>query len=87
MRAHIILDNEIVKDIDNLVGKRRRSRFIAEAVCAKLSQMKLLTALKETAGMLSDEDHPEWKTTEDAANWVRDSRKGDDRRLKGLKFG
>ena len=84
MRTHIVLDNEIVKDIDNLVGKRRRSRFIAEAVYAKLSQMKLMVALKKTAGMLSDEDHPEWKTSEDVAHWVRDSRKGDDRRLKGL---
>jgi metal-responsive CopG/Arc/MetJ family transcriptional regulator len=86
MRAHIILDNEMVKDIDNLVGKRRRSCFIAEAVGAKLRQMKLLAALKETAGILSDEDHPEWKTSEDIANWVGDSRKRDGRRLKGLKF-
>jgi metal-responsive CopG/Arc/MetJ family transcriptional regulator len=86
MRAHIILDNAIVKDIDNLVGKRKRSRFIAEAVCAKLRHLKLLTAVKETAGMLSDEDHPEWKTSEDVANWVRESRKRDGRRLKGLKF-
>ena len=82
MRAHIILDNEIVKDIDNLVGKRRRSRFITEAVCAKLRQMKLLTALKETAGILSDEEHPEWKTSKDVASWVRESRKRDNLRLK-----
>jgi metal-responsive CopG/Arc/MetJ family transcriptional regulator len=86
MRAHIILDNEIVKDIDSMVGKRKRSHFIAEAVCDKLRQMKLLTAVKETAGILSDEDHPEWKTSKDVANWVRESRKRDGRRLEGLKF-
>lgn len=86
MRTHIILGDKLVKDIDNLVGKRRRSRFIAEAVCAKLHQVKLLAALKETAGILSDEEHPEWKTSEDVANWIRDSRKRDGRRLKGLKF-
>ena len=84
MRAHIILDSEIVKDIDNLVGKRRRSRFITEAVCAKLSHMKLFAALKETAGILSGDEHPEWKTSEDVANWVSDSRKRDSRRLKGI---
>jgi metal-responsive CopG/Arc/MetJ family transcriptional regulator len=42
MRAHIILEDKLVKDIDNLVGKRKRSRFIAEAVCAKLRQIKRL---------------------------------------------
>ena len=86
MRAHIILDNEIVKDIDGLVGKRRRSRFIADAVCAKLRQVKLMAALKGTAGILSDADHPEWETSEDIANWVSDSRKRDGRRLEGLEF-
>jgi predicted transcriptional regulator len=86
MRAHIILDNEIVKDIDNLVGKRKRSRFIVETVCAKLRQIKLQAALTETAGMLSEKDNPEWRTSEDVANWVSESRKKDGRRLKGSKF-
>lgn len=82
MRAHIILDNEIVKDIDNLVGKRKRSRFIVETVCARLRQIKLQSALTETAGILSEKDSPEWRTSEDVANWISESRKKDGLRLK-----
>ena len=86
MRTHIILDNDIVKDIDNLVGKRKRSRFITEAVFAKLRQIKLQAALTETAGILPEKDSPEWRTSEDVANWVSESRKIDNRRLRGSKL-
>jgi metal-responsive CopG/Arc/MetJ family transcriptional regulator len=86
MRAHIVLDNELVKDIDSLVGKRKRSLFIAEAVSDKLRRVKLLTAVKETVGILSDKDHPEWKTSKDISDWVRESRKRDGHRLEGLNF-
>ncbi len=70
MRTHLVLSEEIVREIDALVGKRRRSRFVEDAVRDKLKRESLLKTLKETAGILSAEDYPEWATTEDVAAWV-----------------
>lgn len=74
MRTHLVLSEEIVREIDALVGKRRRSRYVEEAVKERLRRDALTKALEETAGCLSAEDHPEWATTEDVAAWVRRQR-------------
>ncbi len=47
----------------------------------------LLTALKETAGALSSEDHPEWATRERVASWVRETRQQGDRWEDGYRRG
>ncbi|MBI2918093.1 MAG: hypothetical protein HYY01_08870 [Chloroflexi bacterium] len=71
MRTHLVLSEELVREIDALVGKRQRSRFVEEAARDKLKRERLLKALRETAGILSAEDHPEWATREDVYAWVR----------------
>ena len=53
MRTHVVLPEELVEDVDKLVGKRRRSRFVEEAIRDKLRRDALLSALEETAGVLS----------------------------------
>ncbi len=87
MRTHVILDDNIVGEVDVLVGRRKRSRFVEEAIKEKLAREKLLNALKETAGVLSREDHPEWETPEKVAAWVRDTRRHDMERLRRLRRG
>ena len=87
MRTHLILSEELVKRVDNLVGKRKRSRFVEEAVGEKLRREAVIDALKQTAGMLSAEEHPEWKTPEKVANWVRESRRRDEKRLRRVARG
>lgn len=81
MRTHVVLPEELVRAIDALVGKGKRSRFIEEAVRERLRREATVCALEETAGVLSVEAHPEWATREDVAAWVRESRKLDDTRL------
>ena len=81
MRMHVVLPEELVRAVDALAGKGKRSRFVEEAVREKLRIETLLSALAETAGMLSAEDYPEWDTPEKVASWVRDSRQQSDRRL------
>ena len=71
VRTHLILSEELLAEIDALVGKRRRSRFVEEAARDKLKRERLLKALRETAGILSAEDYPEWATAEGVAVWVR----------------
>ncbi|MSQ22375.1 MAG: hypothetical protein EXR53_03585 [Dehalococcoidia bacterium] len=81
MRTHLILPEEMVKEVDALVGKRKRSQFVGEAVREKLRRENLLAALAATAGILSAEDYPEWATSEEVAAWVHDMRRQDDERL------
>jgi len=71
MRTHVVLPNKVVEDIDELVGKRNRSRFLTEAATERLRRERLLRAIKEGAGSLSDEDYPEWDTPEKIAEWLR----------------
>jgi len=70
MRAHISLPDDMVRDIDELVGKRKRSRFIAEATQEKLQHERLVKAIREGAGILDPKKYPYWATPEKVAEWV-----------------
>ncbi len=65
---------------ERLAGKRGRSAFIDEAVQQKVRQERFLRALKETAGTIRDEDHPEFA---DVPEYIHQRRLGEDR-LRGL---
>jgi hypothetical protein len=68
---------ELVEKIDALVGPRKRSRFVQEAVEEKLRRQRLQASLAEMAGSLADVDIPGWETPEAAAEWVHALRRGD----------
>ena len=74
-RTHISLPEKLVDDIDELVGKRNRSRFIAEAAEKELKRKRLLRTIKRGAGILKAEDYPEWSTPEKVVEWVRAQRR------------
>jgi Arc/MetJ-type ribon-helix-helix transcriptional regulator len=74
VRTHVSLPDDLVKDIDELVGKRKRSEFIADALEKSVRSEKMLRVIKEGAGILSDEDYPYWSTPEKVAQWLRDLR-------------
>ena len=61
---------------DFMVGKSKKSRLASDAVREKLRQEALIKALKESAGTLTEEDYPEWATSEKLAAWVRKLRQG-----------
>jgi hypothetical protein len=74
IRTHVVFPKELVQAMDRLVGQRKRSAFVAEAVAEKLQREQLGRALEETAGSLSDEDYPQWDTPEKISAWVREMR-------------
>ena len=74
MRTHVVLPDDLVEDVDNLVGKRNRSRFIAEVVAERLRRERLIRAIREGAGSLDMSRHPEWETPEKVAEWIRELR-------------
>ena len=81
-RTHVVVSEELVKEIDRLSGKRKRSWFITQAVRKEIQRLNFLKAVKETAGAWKDEDHPEFKKGVD--NWVRSLREEDEKRLKKI---
>ena len=53
----------------------------------KAQREALLAALRETAGSISAEGHPEWETSEKVAAWVREGRKQSDERVDRYRRG
>ena len=78
-RAHIILPEEMVEEIDQIVGRRGRSGFIMRATAAELKRVRQLEALRKAAGSWKDQDHPE--LAGGAGRWVRLLREENERRL------
>jgi hypothetical protein len=81
-RAHVIIEEDIVKEIDRLIGKRKRSSFIAAAAKRELKRIRQLSVLKELKGSWKDVDHPELAGREGTYKWVRRLREKDEKILR-----
>lgn len=75
VRTNLLLPEALLKEVDRFAGPRGRSRFVAEALEAKLKRERLREAIRSTAGILKAEDYPYWRTSEDVVNWVREQRR------------
>lgn len=73
-RINVTFPAELLDDLDSLAPPRKRSQIIVEATADYVRRLKLLTAIKETAGIWTDEDHPELSTPEDIDRWLREMR-------------
>jgi metal-responsive CopG/Arc/MetJ family transcriptional regulator len=71
VRTNLSLPKELVEEVDHFAGERGRSRYVAEALRARLKRDRLKEAIERTAGVLRDEDYPEWSTSEKVVEWVR----------------
>jgi metal-responsive CopG/Arc/MetJ family transcriptional regulator len=83
-KAHLVLPREILEEVDQIAGKRKRSLFIAEATREKLQRERFLRTLQETQGAWSDKNHPDLKTTRDVEQFVSDKRQSYRKRLKRM---
>lgn len=81
IRTHVRLPEALVREVDEAVGARRRSRFVEEAIRAQLQRTKRLSAFEQVVGSLKDVDTPGWETPEAASAWVAEQRAADDARL------
>jgi hypothetical protein len=84
-RAHIVLPEDLLEEVDALVGPRRRSEFFVEAAREKVRREKLRRAAHAVAGSLADTPIPGWESSEEARAWVRSLRQESDE--KSLGFG
>jgi hypothetical protein len=80
LRAHVLIPEDLLREVDALVGNRKRSEFFVEAAREKLDRLKLRKAAHRLAGFLKDADTPDWETPEATSEWVRRLRRESDER-------
>lgn len=68
-RAHILLPQDLVKEIDAIVGPRGRSAFLVETAREAVRRRKLLRFLESDTPAWKEADHPE--LAQGAEMWVR----------------
>jgi len=54
MRLHINLDDELAEQIDDLAGPRGRSRYIREAIAARVETDRRVAARRRLVGSIPD---------------------------------
>ena len=75
-RTHILLPQDLAREIDAIVGPGGRSAFLAETAREAVRRKKLLQFLESDTPAWKDADHPE--LVRGAAAWVRGLREGDE---------
>jgi len=68
-RAHVLLPEDLLREIDALVGPRGRSSFLVETARNEVRRHKLLQFLEGKNPAWKDTDHPE--LAHSSAGWVR----------------
>lgn len=76
-RAHILLPEDLARDIDAIAGRRGRSAFLVETAREAVRRRKLLAFLKDDAAAWNDGDRSELRGG--SANWVRRLRRQNDK--------
>jgi hypothetical protein len=76
-RAHVLLPDDLLAEIDSLVGPRGRSAFLIEVLRQEVNRRRLLDALGNPEPAWRDEDHPE--LAQGSSAWVRRMRDEDNR--------
>ena len=71
VRTNLMLPEDLVAEVDRVAGPRNRSRYVAEAVAARLRRDRLKEVWDRSFGILNAEDHPEWATSDMVVEWVR----------------
>ncbi len=71
VRTNLMLPVELVAEVDRFAGPRNRSRYVAEALEARLRRDRLRQTVDSTAGVLDPAEYPHWATSEDVVAWVR----------------
>jgi predicted transcriptional regulator len=69
VRTNLLLPEGLVSEVDHFAGPRGRSRYVAEALEARLKRDRLREAMESTAGAWKD--RPEFATSEMVIEWVR----------------
>jgi len=77
-RAHILLPEDLAREIDAIAGRRGRSAFLVETAREALRRRRLLDFLERPEPAWKQSDHPDMPG--DSAAWVRKLRRESNKR-------
>ncbi|HEY3081930.1 MAG TPA: type II toxin-antitoxin system VapB family antitoxin [Chloroflexota bacterium] len=81
MRTHVVIDDEVMREVDRIVGPRRRSEFIEQALREKLQHERQDWAVEALAGALKGGTPEYWSTPDRVVEWIRERRRLDQARI------
>jgi len=81
-RAHVVLPEDLVAEIDKIAGARGRSAFLSELAQREIKRRRLAQFFKRKEPAWKDADHPELK--DGAAAWVRKLRQETEARFQRI---
>jgi hypothetical protein len=81
-RTHVVLPDDLVRQIDKIAGARGRSAFLTDLAKREIKRQELLEIFKRKEPIWKDEDHPELK--DGAAAWIRKMRAESDARFERI---
>jgi hypothetical protein len=84
-RAHVVLPEDLVREIDKIAGSRGRSAFLADLATREIKRQRLLEVFQRNEPIWKDADHPELK--QGAAAWVRSTRAQNEARFQRILKG
>ena len=73
-RINVMFPEHLLQELDTLVPTGKRSEVIVEATATYLARLKVLAALKATAGAWAASEHPDLATPEDVNHWLAELR-------------
>jgi hypothetical protein len=82
LRTHIVLPEELAREIDEIAGPRGRSAFLVETAEKEVRRRKLLAFLESDEPAWHEKDHPDIAEI-GTAEWVRSLRNESSSRLAG----
>jgi metal-responsive CopG/Arc/MetJ family transcriptional regulator len=78
MRTHVVLPDELVREIDELVGPRKRSEFLEKAAQELIKRERHKWLLTNGAGILKGKTgYEHWETPEKTSEWIEALRRVD----------
>jgi hypothetical protein len=83
-KAHLVIPQEILDEVDHVAGKKKRSLFIAQATKEKLDRERFIRTLEETRGIWTEDHHPDLRRPGDMETYLRKARDSFQKRTERL---
>jgi metal-responsive CopG/Arc/MetJ family transcriptional regulator len=72
--TNLSLPRDLVDEVDEVAGRRNRSAFVEEAIRKALKRERLRIGMERARGIMTREEYPEFATSEQVVEWVREQR-------------
>ncbi|MEW6233475.1 MAG: hypothetical protein AB1566_14340 [Chloroflexota bacterium] len=84
VKVQFVFPKSILDAVDRAAGRRKRSRFVAQATVEKLEKLAFEKAADTAFGAWADDEYPDLQTDEDMEVFLANIRRGTNLRIWGL---